>query len=117
MDEPYSPGSEGSSPGAGRSPGGSSPGGRPGLVPGLHDELLLHLHGFAHGIAELGNGWEHLAQRVCTAGCVPCVGRRPHHGGESQAHELLAAPASPPVQLRVLPAVPLVVIAPQAVGV
>jgi hypothetical protein len=87
------------------------------LVPDVHHELLLHLHGFAHGLAELGNGWEHLAQRVCDAGCVPCVGRRAH-GGDSQAHELLAAPPTQPVQLRVLPPVPLVVTAPQvAVGV
>ncbi len=40
----------------------------------LHAELLMHLHGFSHGIAELGNGWDLLARRVCV-NCIPCVGR------------------------------------------
>ena len=118
MEEPYSPDSGCSTPPASRgSPG--SPGGSGAAVPGLQGELLLHLHGFAHGIAEIGNGWEQLAQRVCTAGCVPCVGRRPQHTASSDDLLALASPASPPPQLRgVLPPVAMAVISPQlAVGV
>jgi hypothetical protein len=52
-------------------------------VADLHAELLYHLHGFSHGIAELGHGWEQLATRVCL-NCVPCVGR-PRGCGDDHA--------------------------------
>ena len=116
MEEPYSPDSGCSTPPAQRSPGSPGASGAGAAVPGLQTELLLHLHGFAHGIAEIGNGWEQLAQRVCTAGCVPCVGRRPASHGSSD--DLLAL-SPPPQQARGAPlSVPMVALPQQlAVGV
>jgi hypothetical protein len=72
----------------------------------LHAELLMHLHGFSHGIAELGSGWDMLARRLCR--CVPCVGHR------ARGDRFDASPAGADAPHRLpLAAVPLVGLGPQ----